>query len=236
MTRQDARSWRRRIAWLITLVALIAAAFALGVRSARPNNRDRTPPGRVASPVTPSADSGTPKTAAVEAALNALSGLTSRDFVVDAAARARIIAAVATREDAAAATRSGQPSGEGGGSGPMAAAFAPESVSAWRLVPVGVRTVGCSDTECTVAVWSVQLSASTGEPAAPARATWATTSLPMVWTDAAGWRLRLSELTTSAGPTPGLPSSSAQSSDLDVVAAGRQFRPVTFSVDGVVDR
>ena len=86
----------------------------------------------------------------------------------------------------------------------MAAAFAPESLSTWRLIPVGIKTLACSDVDCTVRVWSVQLSASTGEPASPARATWATTTLPMHWTAAEGWRLRLSHLLTEAGPTPAL--------------------------------
>jgi hypothetical protein len=216
----------------VALLAIVAlSGFAIGWRA---GSKAEGPASAPAASNNGSQDNRTHNASsqdAVHAALAALLQLTSRAFATDPAARTRIIKAVATADDASQAISSGPSSQRKDVADPMSAALASETVSLWRLVPVGVKTTACSPADCTVQVWAVQITASTGEPASPARATWATTALPMTWTEADGWRLRLSRMTTVSGPTPGLQPAAMTSSDLDVVAAGRQFRPLELQVD-----
>jgi hypothetical protein len=222
---------RRAVAAVALLIVVALSGFAIGWRTgSKPEGRVSAPapstPGRQDAP---SDDDSSQE--AMQAALAALLQLTSRAFVTDPAARARIVSEVATADDASQARSSGSSDQRKEAADPMSAALASATVSLWRLVPVGVRTMACSTADCTVQVWAVQITASTGEPASPARATWATTTLPMTWSEADGWRLRLSRMTTASGPTPALQPSAMTSSDLDVVAAGRQFRPLEPQID-----
>jgi hypothetical protein len=65
------------------------------------------------------------------------------------------------------------------------------------------------------------VTAGTGTVDVPATATWTTTRLPLLWTQA-GWKLDLAAATVAPGPTPGM-GPMAQSSDLEVIAADGQF-------------
>jgi hypothetical protein len=165
--------------------------------------------------------------AAARAATTALLALSSRGYVTDPATRVRVLRQVATDADVAALSAElAQRVTPSADADPAAAAFAAPRLSAWRLVPLGYQVSGCSPTECTVRIWSVQITASTGRPPAAAAAAWGTSTLPMSWRDRGGWRLRVSAATATPGPTPpAVPTEATTSSDLEIVAADHHFTP-----------
>ena len=227
---------RRRTSWGLIAALLALTVFVAGIATGRwstnpeatmdPGYPGAAPAAPKAGATTGASNSGRTEAGAVAAATATLLALTSREYVIDPAARVRILARVATADDVAALSeRVGRTASPAPGGDPAAAAFAPTGVSVWRLIPVGHNADDCNRSVCTVRIWSVQVSASTGRPSAPAIAVWGTTTVPMRWQDGAGWRARVGAASTITGPTPGLGlgPNGAPSSDLDVVATGRGF-------------
>jgi len=224
-TARPARSRRPAVAVLAVLagLALLTLGIALGRGSV--DQPGASPSEREARDDLPSVRTeGDDRTerGAVTAATGFLHALTNRRFVTDPAVRAATIRHIVIPADRnRLAAQSGERSRPAGAGDPLAAAFAPEDGSVWRLAPIGYRIDDFTGDTAVVEVWAVQVTAGTGSADVPAAATWTTTRLPLQWT-AAGWKLDLTRATTTPGPTPGA-GPAAQSPDLDVVAADGRF-------------
>ena len=170
------------------------------------------------------------------AATDYLALLSARGFITDPAVRADTIRAIALPADrdqlAAQADGSGGPTGSTDSdvpAGAIGAAFGPASSTAWRTTPVGWRIDTFTAERAVVEVWSVQVSAAAGAVDVPATATWTTTRMPLLWAEGA-WKLDLAHAATTPGPTPGM-GPLAQSPDLEVIAADRQFQEYRHVAD-----
>jgi hypothetical protein len=159
---------------------------------------------------------------AVAAATAYLAALSTRAYITDPIARADTIRAIVVPADRdRLATQAADATGAAGSGSALAAAFGPPRSSAWRLAPAGYRLDTFTTDRAVVEIWAVQVTAGTGTVDVPATATWTTTRLPLLWTQA-GWKLDLAAATVAPGPTPGM-GPMAQSSDLEVIAADGQF-------------
>jgi hypothetical protein len=222
---------RRATAWALLAALAALLVFAAGIATGRSSTGSQTAP---ASPAPagsqPAPDAGGDargKAGAVAAAAKALLAVNSRDYISDPSARVDLLRAYATSEDIAALSGPLSKAVSPSAGDPVAAAFAAPGSSLWVLTPVGYDTSDCDASACAVRIWSVHVSASTGNPPAPATARWSTTTIPMGWQGTRGWRARFSAATTTPGPTPAMPPATegAPDSDLDLVAAGHDFTP-----------
>ena len=231
-------SGRRRlvaaIAAVMVLLLVLAAGIALGRASiggqpAPPStgNHPGSAAGDVPRGYVDGVGVGWPRSrsGAVAAATGYLTGVSSRPYLRDLAARGRIVRAIVTPDQIA--TVASQPGGSGavdrgaGDGGPYAAALAAPRSSAWRYVPVGYRVDSYDTGRAAVQVWAVQVTAAVGSAAVPATAVWGTTTVPLVWAGG-DWKLDVAGMRGQPGPTPAS-NLNVLSSDLDVVAADRAF-------------
>lgn len=226
-TARRARSARPALAVGAFLGALVVLTVGIALGRASTGGDGQSPPptsGQQQGVARSRHTTGSDRTehGAVVAATAYLGALSTRAYITDPVARADIIQAIVVPVDRdRLATQAAGATGTAGAGSPLAAAFGPPRSSAWRLAPAGYRLDTFTTDRAVVEIWAVQVTAGTGPVHVPATATWTTTRLPLLWTQA-GWKLDLGAATVVAGPTPGM-GPMAQSSDLEVIAADGRF-------------
>lgn len=225
-TAHRARSARPALAVGASLAALVLLTVGIALGRASAGGDAQSPPPASSQQETerPGRTTGRDRTGhgAVTAATDYLAALTTRAYITDPGARADTIRAIVVPADRdRLATQAEEATGTAGAGNPLAAAFGPRRSTVWRLTPAGYRLDTFTTDRAVVEIWAVQVTAGAGTIDVPATATWTTTRLPLLWTEA-GWKLDLAVATTTPGPTPGM-GPMAQSSDLEVIAADGQF-------------